>query len=145
MDDNIKQSSSREIVSLDPPQHALTSTSYTMMEQHPRNKNLQEDNHDHPPREGREMEDRPQGILRQLLNEDRTVKNRDEDIDPRIIRDRYELFIHEDFHTSFFDADPEEEFEDVLMKIHDGGYKRRIITDQAAWKDIMLRSKRCRG
>ena len=26
----------------------------------------------------------------------------------------------------------EEEFENTLMKIYDGGFKRRIITDQAA-------------
>ena len=39
----------------------------------------------------------------------------------------------------------EEEFENTLMKIYDGGFKRRIITDQAAWKEVILGSKRCRG
>ena len=31
------------------------------------------------------------------------------------------------------------------MKIYDGGFKRRIITDQAAWNNIILGSKRHRG
>ena len=39
----------------------------------------------------------------------------------------------------------EEEFENTLMKIYDGGFKRRIITDQASWKEVILVSKRCRG
>ena len=44
------------------------------------------------------MEDNLQGTSQQLLNEDGTIKNWDKDVDPRIIRDRYELFIfiHED-------------------------------------------------
>ena len=41
------------------------------------------------------MEDNLQGTAQQLLNKDGTIKKLDEDIDPRIIRDRYELFIHE--------------------------------------------------
>ena len=41
--------------------------------------------------------------------------------------------------------DLEEEFEDTLMRIHDGGLKRRIITDHAEWENIILRSKRRRG
>ena len=53
----------------------------------------------------------------------------------------YELFIHEDLP----DVNLEEEFEDTLMRIHGGGFKRRIITDQAEWGNIILRSKRCRG
>ena len=68
-------------------------------EKHPRDKNSQEDDHDHPPREGGKTENSLQGLSQQPLNEDGTVKNWDEDIDPRVIRDRYELFIHEDFHT----------------------------------------------
>ena len=31
------------------------------------------------------------------------------------------------------------------MKIYDGVFKRRIIIDQAAWKDVILGSKRRRG
>ena len=114
-----------------------------MMEQYPRDKNVREDNHDHPSREGRKLENNLQETS--LLSEDGTVENWDEDIDPRIIRDRYELFIHKDFHENFPAMDREEEFEDTLMKIHDGGFKRRIITDQAAWKNVILRSKRRRG
>ena len=87
------------------------------------------------------MEDNLQGTSQKLLNEDGTIKNWDEDIDPRNIRDRYKLFIHEDFPG----VGLEEEFEDMLMRIHDGGFKRRIITDQAEWKNIILRSKRRRG
>ena len=56
------------------------------MKQHPRDKNVREDNHDHPPREGEKMENSLQGLSQQPLNEDGTVKNCDEDIDPRVIR-----------------------------------------------------------
>ena len=87
------------------------------------------------------MEDKLQGTSQQLLKKEGTIKNWDEDIDPRIIRDRYELFIHEDLP----EVDLEEEFEDTLMRIHGDGFKRRIITDQAEWKNAILRSKRCRG
>ena len=76
------------------------------------------------------MENSLQGISQQLLNEDGTVKNWDEDINPRVIRDRYELFIHEDFYADFSEEDLEEESEDTLMKIYDCGFKRRTITDQ---------------
>ena len=55
------------------------------------------------------MEDILQGTSQQLLNEDGTINNWDEDNDPRIIRDRYELFIHEDL----LEVDLEEEFEDT--------------------------------
>ena len=41
----------------------------------------------------------------------------DEDIDPRILIDSYEFFIHEDFHGDFPKVDLEKEFEDTLMKI----------------------------
>ena len=58
-----------------------------------------------------------------------------------MIRDGFELLIHEDLSK----VNLEEEFEDTLVRIHDGGFKRRIITDQAEWKNIILRSKRRRG
>ena len=45
------------------------------------------------------------------------MKNWDENIDPRVIRDRYELFIHEDFYGQFSEEDLEEEFKNTLMKI----------------------------
>ena len=47
--------------------------------------------------------------------------------------------------TRFSEEDLEEEFENTLMKVYDGGLKRRIITDQAAWKEVILVSKRRRG
>ena len=71
------------------------------MKQHPRDKNVREDNHDHPSREDGKMENSLQRLSQQPLNEGGTVKNGDEDIDPRVIRDRYELFIHEDFYDFF--------------------------------------------
>ena len=83
------------------------------------------------PRDVGKMENKRQGLLQQLLNEDGTLKNWDEGIGPRVIRDRYELFIHEDFRTDFSEAGLEEKFEDTPMSIHDGGFKRRIIADQA--------------
>ena len=116
-----------------------------MMKQHPRDKNVREDNHDHPPREGGKMENSLQGISQQLLNEDGTVKNWDKDINPRVIRDCHELFIREDFYQKNSEQDLEEEFENTRMKIYDGGFKRRIITDQAAWKDVILGSQCRRG
>ena len=116
-----------------------------MMKQHPRDKNTRKDNHDHPPREGGKMENSLQGLSQQPLNEDETVKNWNKDIDPRVIRDRYELFIRENFHAKCSKEDLEEEFKNTLMKIYDGGFKRRIIIDQAAWKDVILRTKRRRG
>ena len=77
------------------------------MEQHPRDKNVREDNHDHPPREGRKTEDHLQETSQQLLNEEGIIKNWDKGIDPRIIKNRYELFIHEDCP----DVDLDEKFE----------------------------------
>ena len=91
------------------------------------------------------MENSLQGLSQQPLNEDGTVKIWDEDIDPRVIRDRYEIFVPEDFYETFSKEDLEEEFENTPMKIYDGVFKRCIITDQAAWKNVILGSKRRRG
>ena len=87
------------------------------------------------------MKDKLQGTSQQVLKKDGTIKNWDEDIDPRVIRDRYELFIHEDFP----EVDLEEEFDNTFMRIHDGGFKRHIIIYQAEGKNAILRSKRRRG
>ena len=141
MDNNNKQSRGRELIIPGPPHHERRTISNMMMEQHPRDKNVREDNHEHPSREGRKTEVHLQETSHQLLNEDGTITNWDEGIDPRIIRDCYELFIHEDCP----DVDLEEKFEDMLMRIHGSGFKRRIITDQAEWKNIILRSKCRRG
>ena len=95
------------------------------MEQHPRDENVLEDNHDHPPRVGGKMGNEQQGLSQRPLNEDGTLKNWDEEIGLRVIRDRYELFIHEDFYEQLSEVDLEEEFENTLMnmKIYDGGFK----------------------
>ena len=74
MDDNNKQSSGWYIINPGPPQHARRPTSYTTMEHHPHDKNVQEDNRDHPPKERRKMNDHLQDASQQLLNEDRTIK-----------------------------------------------------------------------
>ena len=109
------------------------------MEHHPHDKYVREENYDHPPREGTKKEDHLQETSHQLLNEDGTIK-KGGGIDPRIIRERYELFIR----NHLPDVDLEEESEDTLMRIHDRGFKRRFITDQAEWGNIILRSKRPR-
>ena len=87
------------------------------------------------------MEDNLQGTSQQLLNEDGTIKNWEGEIDPRIIRERYEFFICEDLPN----VDMKVDFEDTLMRIHDGGLKRRIITDHAEWENIILRSNGVEG
>ena len=92
-------------------------------------------------REGKGKTTYVQETSQQLLNKDGTIKNWEEGIDQRIIRESYELFIHGDFP----DADYGEELEDTLIQIHGGGFKRRIITDQTEWGNIILRSKCHRG
>ena len=72
------------------------------------------------------------------------MKKWDENIDPKVIRDRYALFIHDDFYKQFSEEDLEEKFENTLMKIYNGGFKRRIITNQAAREEDILGSKRRR-
>ena len=74
----IKQSSGSKIINPGPPLDVRRPTRNTTMEHHPHDKNVREDNHEHPPREGRNMEDHPQEASQQLVNEDRTIKNWEE-------------------------------------------------------------------
>ena len=104
------------------------------MELHPHNRNVQEDNHDHPPREGGNREDRSQEAPHRLVNEDETMEkweggmNRVESSENKIHREHYELFVHYDY---LFQVDMEEDFVDTLIieQIHDGGFKRRVVTN----------------
>ena len=106
-----KQSSGIEIINPCPTLYVIRPTSNTTMEHQPHVKNVQEDNHDHPQREGRNRGDHPQETSQQFLNEDRTIKNWDEGLNLRIIREHYELFVHHDL----LDGDTEEDFEDLLI------------------------------
>ena len=94
-----------------------------------------------PSKGGKERGRPSTGNITTVTKQGQNNKNWDEGLDPRITRERYELFIHENFP----DVKLEEEFEDTLMQIHNGGFKRRIITDQAEWRNIILRSKHRRG
>ena len=69
-----KQSSGSEIINPGPPLDLRRPTSNTIMKHHPHDKNVREDNHDHPPREGRNREVYPQKASQQLVNKDGTMK-----------------------------------------------------------------------
>ena len=57
---------------------------------------MREDDHDHPPREVKKRNSHPGTTSHQLLNEDGSIKWWDEELGPRITRERYKLFVHED-------------------------------------------------
>ena len=64
----------------------------------------------------------------------------DEELDPRITRERYELFAHEDHFKSPPGAGGKEDHGQAfpcLIPIMDGGYDRKVVRYWSKWDEVM--------
>ena len=64
----------------------------------------------------------------------------DEGLDPRITRERYELFVYEDHFTSPSGAGGKEDHGRTfpyLIPIMDGGYGRKVVQYWSKWDEVM--------
>ena len=110
------------------------------MESNSHGENVQEDDHDHPPREGKKRKNHPGTTSRQLLNKDGSITWLDEELDPRITRERYELFVHEDHFKPPRRAGGKEDHGRTfpyLIPIMDGGYGRKVVHYWSEWDEVM--------
>ena len=110
------------------------------MESNSHDENVREDDHDHPPREGKKRKHHPGTTSHQLLNENGSIMCWDEVLDPRFTRERYELFVHEDHFKSPPGAGVKEDNGwtfPYLIPIMDGGYDRKVVQYWSEWDEVI--------
>ena len=86
------------------------------------------------------MKHNPGTTSHQLLNEDGSIMCWGEELDPRITRERYELFVHEDHFKSPPGAGGKEDHGRTfpcLIRIVDGGYGRKVVQYWSEWDEVM--------
>ena len=110
------------------------------MESNSHGENVREDDHDHPPREEKKRKYHPRTTSHQLLNEDGSIMCWDKELDPRITRERYKLFVHEDHFTpppwGRRKKDHGWTFP-YLIPIMDGGYGRKMVQYWSEWDEVI--------
>ena len=114
------------------------------MESNSHGENVREDDRDQPPREGKKRKNHPGTTSRQLLNKDGSIKWLDEELDQRITRERYELFVHEDHFESSPGAGGKEDdgrATPYLIRIMDGGYGREMVQYRSDWNEVICKFK----
>ena len=98
-------------------------------------------------RKVRNREDHSQKAPHQLVNQDKTMEkweegtNQVDSLEDKTHRELCELFVHHDYLS---EVDMEEGFV-IIEWIHDGGFKRRVVTNHDKSGDIISKSKQRRG
>ena len=128
-----------------PNQKKLTNS--TAMKGRVKSRNVREDDHDHPPREGTNIKKPTEGTFRQMMHkngrppDDTITENWNEGVD----QSEYEKFIHHDYLS---DVDTDIDFNPMPFpepSFQDGGYTRRVVTTYAEWNMVICKFRQHRN